>query len=142
MRLEAGLDFAMVQPLTVDASLTALYPPLVTGGCVHVISPEMSTNPQLLREYFNLHRIDCLKIAPTHLAALQNWVEPGELMPRQWLVVGGEASRQDWMADLQASAPACHILNHYGPTEATVGMLTRLNGEPKLFSECWYSVIP
>jgi amino acid adenylation domain-containing protein len=126
MRLEAGLNFAMVQPLTVDASLTALYPPLVTGGCLHVISQEMSTNPQLLREYFNLHRIDCLKIAPTHLAALQNWVEPGELMPKDWLVVGGEASHQDWMAGLQASAPACHILNHYGPTEATVATLTYL----------------
>jgi len=38
LRLRAGHSFAMVQPLTVDSSVTALYLPLLSGGCVHVIN--------------------------------------------------------------------------------------------------------
>src|SRR6185503_9983283 len=40
------------------------------------------------------------------------------------LILGGEASRREWVAQLQALAPGCTILNHYGPTETTVGVLT------------------
>jgi amino acid adenylation domain-containing protein len=126
LQLAAGQSFAMVQPLTVDASLTALYPPLLTGGCVHVISHKRALNAGYLSAYFSRHQIDCLKIAPSHLAALHSDVRAEQLMPRRWLVIGGEASQQEWVEQLQQRAPSCRILNHYGPTEATVGMLTYL----------------
>ncbi len=45
-------------------------------------------------------------------------------MPRMRLIVGGEASRLDWIERLQAMTPGCEIFNHYGPTETTVGVLT------------------
>jgi amino acid adenylation domain-containing protein len=46
------------------------------------------------------------------------------LLPLRWLVLGGEASRWEWIDELRRLAPHCSILNHYGPTEATVGTLT------------------
>ena len=46
------------------------------------------------------------------------------VLPRRLLILGGEASRSDWVESLQRLAPDCAILNHYGPTEATVGVLT------------------
>lgn len=124
MRLETGLSFAMVQPLTVDASLTALYPPLITGGCVHIIAPARAADPRLLAEYLQLHHIDCLKLAPSHLAALHASDAPQQLMPQQWLIMGGEPLRREWVESLQSLAPACRLLNQYGPTEATVAVLT------------------
>jgi amino acid adenylation domain-containing protein/FkbM family methyltransferase len=45
-------------------------------------------------------------------------------MPKRSLILGGEASRLDWVRSLQRMAPACDIYNHYGPTETTVGALT------------------
>jgi FkbM family methyltransferase len=45
-------------------------------------------------------------------------------MPRRRLILGGEASRLAWIEQLRALAPNCEIYNHYGPTEATVGVLT------------------
>ena len=45
-------------------------------------------------------------------------------MPRARLILGGEASRLDWVARLRALSPQCEIHNHYGPTETTVGVLT------------------
>ncbi|HEU4594975.1 MAG TPA: amino acid adenylation domain-containing protein, partial [Pyrinomonadaceae bacterium] len=124
LRLEPGARFAMVQPLTVDSSQTMLFPALCTGGTVHVITRERAADPEALMEYFVRHRIDGLKIAPSHLAALQTGRQPERLLPRRWLVIGGEASRREWVEELRRQAPDCSVFNHYGPTEATVGMLT------------------
>jgi len=45
-------------------------------------------------------------------------------MPRRRLVLGGEPSLREWVDGLLAANPDCEIHNHYGPTEATVGVLT------------------
>ena len=121
--LEPGASFAMVQPLSVDSSQTMIFPALVSGGCLHVISEDRAVDPQALSGYFCRFPIDMLKIAPSHLAALQTSSHPERLLPRRVLIIGGEASRREWVEQLQTMA-RCAIFNHYGPTEATVGMLT------------------
>jgi thioesterase domain-containing protein/acyl carrier protein len=113
----------MLQPLSVDSSQTVIFPALVSGGCLHILSEERAADPQALSEYFSRFPIDLLKIAPSHLAALQSSSRPEQLLPRRWLIVGGEVSHWDWMNRLHALA-SCAIFNHYGPTEATVGMST------------------
>jgi amino acid adenylation domain-containing protein len=121
----AGGRFAMVQPLTVDSSQTMLFPALCAGGAVHVVTRERAGDPDALGDYFAEQGIDHLKIAPSHLAALQSAPRPERLMPRRSLVFGGEASQRGWAAELLRAAPAsCAVFNHYGPTEATVGMLS------------------
>jgi len=123
LALDACGSFAMVQPLTVDSCVTAIYPPLLTGGCLHLISEERAADAQALASYFCGHQIDCMKIAPSHLAALHQTLEPSELMPRERLIIGGEASRRDWGEQLRKLA-RCSVFNHYGPTETTVGVTT------------------
>ena len=126
--LEPGTSFAMVQPLAVDTSQTVIFPSLISGGCLHVISEDRASDPQALGEYFSRYPIDFLKIAPSHLAALQTSSHPERLLPRRLLIMGGEASRRDWVKRLQAMA-CCSIVNHYGPTETTVGVLTYRSAE-------------
>ncbi len=126
---EPGASFAMVQPLTVDSSQTVIFPALCLGGTLHLISRERATDAAALGQYFTQHKIDYLKIAPSHLAALQTSQQPETLLPRRALIIGGEASRREWVEELQRLAPDCTIFNHYGPTEATVGMLTYRLGE-------------
>jgi amino acid adenylation domain-containing protein len=119
-----GTSFALVQPLTVDSSVTAIFPPLLTGGCLHVVPRERSLDARALAAAFGRHPIDCLKIAPSHLGALcAGTTEETALLPRRWLIVGGEPSQLAWLRRLAAAAPECAVFNHYGPTEATVGML-------------------
>ena len=122
-RLTPGASFGMVQPLSVDSSQTVIFPALISGGCLHVVSEQRASDAQALAEYFRHVPIDLLKIAPSHLAALMRSVRSELILPRQWLVIGGEVSRWDWMASLR-KATACSMFNHYGPTEATVGALT------------------
>lgn len=122
--IEGPLHYAMVQPLTVDSSVTALMPPLCTGGEVHLISRDCALDAGKLADWVQAHGVDLLKIAPSHLRALQASPRFTELLPRQYLVVGGEASDWRWLRALQELVPHCRVFNHYGPTETTVGVLT------------------
>src|SRR5262249_44184355 len=116
--LDACTSFAMVQPLTVDGPVTTIYAPLLTGGCLHLISDERIADAQALATYLHDHQIDYLKIAPSHLATLHQNGDPSKLMPRKVLMIGGEAPRVTFGKELRTLAQ-CSIFNHYGPTETT-----------------------
>lgn len=124
LKLEPGMSHATVSTIAADLGNTVIFPALATGGCLHVISRERAESHALLAEYFGRERIDVLKIVPSHLAALQSGRNPQQVMPRSRLILGGESSRLDWIERLRALSPECEIHNHYGPTEATVGVLT------------------
>jgi amino acid adenylation domain-containing protein len=121
--LTAGASYATVSTLSADLGNTVVFSSLVWGGCLHVISESRIFSGDALASYFAEHPIDCLKITPSHLTALQHG-DPARLMPRRWLVLGGEASSRAWVDELTRLAPGCAIFNHYGPTESTVGVLT------------------
>lgn len=124
LQLEAGMGYATVSTFAADLGSTVVFPALATGGTLHVISEERAGSQALMADYFSREQIDVLKIVPSHLAALQNGPDPGRVMPRRLLVLGGEPSRRDRIERLRALSPKCEIYNHYGPTETTVGVLT------------------
>ena len=119
--LPPGSSYATVSTFAADLGHTVIFPALSTGVCLHVIPEELISDGPKLGEYFSRHAIDCLKIVPSHLAALLACPQPAQLLPRKRLVLGGEASRSEWVANLQSLVPT--IFNHYGPTETTVGVL-------------------
>lgn len=121
--LKPGMNYAMVSTIAADLCKTAIFPALVTGGCLHVISQERAQSHTMLSDYFKREKIDVLKIVPSHLAALQAAGNARTVMPRARLILGGEAPRLDWIAQLGGLAPDCEIYNEYGPTETTVGVL-------------------
>jgi acyl-coenzyme A synthetase/AMP-(fatty) acid ligase/acyl carrier protein len=124
LRLEPAMSYATVSTVAADLGNTVIFPALATGGCLHVMSQARAESQALLGEYFARERIDVLKIVPSHLAALQSGKNPQAVMPARRLILGGEASRLDWIERLRRLAPQCEIFNHYGPTETTVGVLT------------------
>jgi amino acid adenylation domain-containing protein/non-ribosomal peptide synthase protein (TIGR01720 family) len=123
-------SYATVSTIAADLGNTVLYPPLLNGGCLHLISEERASNPDSFAEYCRQNRIDCLKIVPSHLLALLSAAEPADLLPRRRLILGGEASGWTLVKKISELAPKCRVLNHYGPTEATVGAATYDVQEP------------
>ncbi len=115
------LSFATVSTLAADLGHTAIFPALVTGGCLHVIDYEVATDAERFAAYLEQHPIDILKIVPSHLSAL---LAGREVLPRKCLVLGGEALTQQLAGQLSQTSSTCRIINHYGPTETTVGCLT------------------
>ncbi len=124
LHLRSGSSFATVSSFAADLGNTAIFPTLCTGGCLHIISAERATDADVLAEYCRSHPIDYLKIVPSHLAALLASANWESILPRQKLILGGESVNGNLIEKVQKFVPNCQILNHYGPTEATVGVLT------------------
>jgi amino acid adenylation domain-containing protein len=124
MALPPGSSFATVSTIAADLGNTAVFPALCSGGALHVLSRERLADAEGMAEYFGRHDVDCLKIVPSHLSALMAGPQPGGVLPRRLLVLGGEASSWGLVDRVRELAPGCRVLNHYGPTETTVGVLT------------------
>ncbi|MDB9527412.1 amino acid adenylation domain-containing protein [Oscillatoria sp. CS-180] len=122
LAVPAGASFASVSSVTTDLGNTALFIPLLQGGTLHLLSPARTTDPDAFAAYSQRHRIDCLKITPSHLQALLT-THRSEILPRQLLVLGGEVASGALVARIQDWGN-CRLVNHYGPTETTVGVLT------------------
>ena len=130
LNLSVCNSYATFSTFAADLGNTAIFPALCTGGCLHVVSQEQVSDPEALVKYFRRYPIDCLKIVPSHLAALLTYSGMQSILPRQRLILGGEAASWSLIEQIQQQTPNCQIINHYGPTETTVGVLTySVNGQ-------------
>ncbi|MEM7018504.1 MAG: amino acid adenylation domain-containing protein, partial [Pseudomonadota bacterium] len=123
LNLQGAHHFAFVSTFAADLGHTMIFPALTSGGCLHILSYERLTNPMEMSAYFTQYTIDYLKISPSHLAALHTPETEQHILPQRLLIIGGEAASLSWLRHVKSFAP-CQILNHYGPSESTVGVLT------------------
>ncbi|MDE1476885.1 amino acid adenylation domain-containing protein [Xenorhabdus bovienii] len=100
-------------PLTFDASVTAIYAPLVVGKTIFISE---SDSKQPLTDIQRAEGgVEFVKLTPAHLRLLQ--ARDVTLNFTDKLVVGGEALSA---SDLRHCGDI-EVINEYGPTEATVG---------------------
>ncbi len=109
---------------TFDASLTAIFMPLVEGRPIVIASKQYAD----VFEDPNFHinaPYDFIKVTPAHLPLLFNRfrTETGKIVTNK-IVVGGEALQLSQLQVLQDETLAVEVINEYGPTEATVGCST------------------
>ena len=119
-----GLQFGTVSTISADLGNTCIFPALISGGCLNLISFDTSTDAHRLAAYTRQHPIDVLKIVPSHLKALLYSDEAKHLLPRRYLILGGETLSISLLDQILGLGGECEVLNHYGPTETTVGSLT------------------
>lgn len=112
--------FALTSSVAADLGNTALFGALWNGGCLVVANDDESKDASAFARFIREQRIDCLKIVPSHLAAL---LEDDNAALPSTLVLGGEATPRGLVTRIRELAPACRMHNHYGPTETTVGLL-------------------
>jgi amino acid adenylation domain-containing protein len=122
-----SLRFGLVTTVSTDLGNTSIIGALASGGCLELVPVEAAMDGAAYADYVARNPIDVLKIAPSHLAALMSGAEPARILPRQRLIVGGEAL--SWpLADVVRAAGRCTVTNHYGPTETTIGTLVECLG--------------
>jgi amino acid adenylation domain-containing protein len=126
-----GASFAAVSTLAADLGYTAVFSALASGGRLSLVPAAAVTDAERMADWFAERAIDCLKIVPAHLSALLAAAEhPERLLPRRVLILGGEACPADLVERVRRLAPDCAVVNHYGPTETTIGVCTML-AEPE-----------
>jgi amino acid adenylation domain-containing protein len=124
-----GLTYTLVQPFTVDASMTTVLLSLTTGGTLDVLAEEAATDPLVVAE--RAATANWLKLAPSHLAALLTGAPAQRLLASGgWLVLGGEAAPGRLVAEVSMAVPGLRMVNQYGPTETTVGATVEVTSTP------------
>ncbi|WP_350238319.1 amino acid adenylation domain-containing protein [Pectobacterium colocasium] len=124
LNLPPDARYGMFSSFTTDLAHTVLFPALIHQGQLDVISTELLRSPQELFAYLARYPVDCIKITPSHLATLLTSPQAEALLPRQLLVIGGERVPLSLIKRVREFRTSCRILNHYGPTECTVGVTT------------------
>lgn len=115
-------SFAHVSALNADLGNTSIYSALGFGGLLALPGSEFLVDPILLESFFKDYPVDALKIVPSHLNAFSEHLDG--ILPQKLLVCGGEQLSPSLIARIREIKPALRIINHYGPTETTIGALT------------------
>ncbi|AZZ75429.1 non-ribosomal peptide synthetase [Pseudomonas sp. RU47] len=118
--LEQCKNIGFSSTVAADLGNTALFGALFNGATLHVASDAQMQDGALFAEYLQQHQIDCLKIVPSHLAALLDHQQA--TLPHT-LVLGGEPVAPTLIERIARLRSDCRVFNHYGPTEATVGVM-------------------
>jgi amino acid adenylation domain-containing protein len=123
LKIDRPLNFATVSTISADLGNTCIFPALVSGGRLHILEYEVAMEGDLLRDYFIRWPIDVLKIVPSHLSALLSSQTDTRILPARYLILGGEPLSWDLVQRIRQMDSGCELINHYGPTETTIGSL-------------------
>jgi amino acid adenylation domain-containing protein len=103
-----------------DHSVTCYFPPLMKGEPLYLLPP-LAGGSALASGSLTGRRYSFVKITPSHARLLDD-EQRAELGRSAALVMfGGERLTAELVAQVRRDAPELPVLNHYGPTEATVG---------------------
>ncbi|GGO17072.1 hypothetical protein GCM10010116_34480 [Microbispora rosea subsp. aerata] len=116
-------SYGVVSTTAADLGLTCLYGALFRGAAVHLVDQETATDPEAYAAYLAAHRVDVIKMVPSHLELLAAHGDLGRMLPRRLLILAGEATSWELAERIRAARPDLELQIHCGPTETTVSVL-------------------
>ncbi|MGC1331023.1 amino acid adenylation domain-containing protein [Pseudomonas sp.] len=123
LALAPEASMAMVSTVAADLGHTVLFGALCSGRTLHLLDADQARDPHLFADYLSQHRVGVLKIVPSHLHSLLVAGHEAASLPWHALILGGEACDAALLQRIALARPDCRLFNHYGPSEATVGVL-------------------
>lgn len=117
------LEWLSLAAMSADLGYTTIFGGLWTGGSIRLMPSSSSLDAPALARSLEQRPVDVLKIVPGHLAALLSIPDAERVLPRRYLVCGGEEFPRSLVEEVWSLQPQLRIFNHYGPSETTVGAL-------------------
>jgi amino acid adenylation domain-containing protein/thioester reductase-like protein len=128
LHITEPLNYAHVSTLSADLGNTCLFLPLWTGGTIHLVADDVRKDAVSLMHYLHAASVDFLKITPSHwdalFRAMRGRREKDPLL--RYLVLGGELLTSRLARDTLRSGLTRALVNHYGPTETTIGVIANM----------------
>lgn len=120
--IDGGTRLPLFSSLAFDLSNTAIFVAPLAGGSVILVPDEL--DHVVLRNVLEKSGANTLKLTPTHLDLIGRLgIHPAGFRA---VVAGGELLRTSVADAAQRTFGAgCRIFNEYGPTETTIGCMTR-----------------
>ena len=110
-----------------DLSYTSLWGSLLSGSEIYIPDSDIVEDPALMLDYLISNQISYLKLTPTYLSMMLNVSGNRSIRGCESLrlvVCGGEPIRYNDINLLCESVKGITVLNHYGPTESTIGVIS------------------
>lgn len=124
LRLDECATFAILGTFSADAGHTAVFEALAYGKTLYLLDVKNIPIQRLVKR-LSEEPVDCYKITPSLLNIFLQYGEVNRMLPRKKIIIGGEPFNIDLVHRLYKVLPVgCRVYNHYGPTEATVGVIT------------------
>jgi len=119
--LDEGRGSLLHSTIAFDATVTALYTPLLSGKSITLAAAD--DDLQALGNALVKHGdFNVVKITPAHLDLLSHQLEAAQAAGlTRAFVIGGENLDAAQIAFWRKHAPQTHLFNEYGPTETVVG---------------------
>lgn len=118
-----GLRSSIVlSQLNFDLSFTALFVPLSFGGEVTVLDKEDYIDSETIVYYIMKNSVTYLKVTPSLFSTFE-FECFSKCCSLQLIILGGELPDTKAILNFLKCNPQVEFLNHYGPTETTIGCL-------------------
>ncbi|HDX9649186.1 TPA: amino acid adenylation domain-containing protein, partial [Bacillus cereus] len=114
----------LVSSYAFDLGYTSLYSSLLNGCELHLVTKEVYTNAQKALQYIEEQGISYLKLTPSLFNVLVNdpsFSNNQSCKTLRLVVLGGEKINPIDVEKFYTHYPNHAVMNHYGPTEATIG---------------------
>ena len=119
---EPGCRYMQFAPFGFDMSMTQIFPPMVSGGCLVLLDPENVGDPAYLTAVLEAEEITHTALPPVVLEAVLDILDPARVPTLRQVVSGGEALARSTVRRFEERLPGVKLINRYGPTEATVAV--------------------
>jgi amino acid adenylation domain-containing protein len=109
-----------------DLAYTTLWTTILAGGELHFLPRAACDDVGAVARYIGAHRISFIKVTPSLLSALvrSHAFDRAHCGSLRLIVTGGERVRVADVETVYARLPDVRVVNHYGPTETTIGVTT------------------
>ncbi|MBK3497382.1 amino acid adenylation domain-containing protein [Viridibacillus sp. YIM B01967] len=110
-----------------DLGYTAIFPAILAGGELHILDEETRHSPERTIQYIADHEISYIKATPSLFKTFVHSpkFEKGLLQNLSLIVLGGESVILNDLERTFKYYPHIRMMNHYGPTECTVGAVAQ-----------------
>lgn len=123
-----------------DLGYTSIWGTLLSGATLHLLSVDPKKSGGIMLNYLADHEISFIKTTPSLFYLLLNCGKFEEIGPKlklRLLLLGGEKIKVDDVRRFISLHPETQIVNHYGPTETTIGTVAHniLNDEFEAYAQ-------
>lgn len=123
------MRFGNLTSLAADLGHTAIFPALLSGGSVHIADRVTARDPARFWAWARRSQLDVVKSTPSQFSAVLDGRSAGD-----WcfplLILGGERLTGPLAQSIFECGAASKLVNHYGPSETTVGAACQVFRSP------------
>ncbi|GAA0373346.1 non-ribosomal peptide synthetase [Bacillus horti] len=117
---------ALLSSHSFDLGYTSIFSALASGSALYLLSKDTYMQPHKLVNYLDEQNISFIKLTPALFSTIAQQREArAQLSSLRLIVLGGEALQVKDVEVFHQAYPHVEFVNHYGPTEATIGCIAQ-----------------